>query len=208
MDQEFLPVAIMIAVGVAAAVAIIAFIRRRGQRLHDRLGPAFELGTSKPLRLFGAGIEGLYRGYSSQYVIQYASQHDRGGAGLRCDATSAITWSAERPRPGTRLLVTIGVLKDIETGDPELDQNFRFTSSDGGSLRSLVAIDSVRRALLQLGASENFESVRVRADRVDFKWSPRAAALDEDSDTLGRRLHAAIELMVACGLPPRLHAPS
>jgi hypothetical protein len=152
-------------------------------------------------------VEGLYQGYFSRYTIQQASQYDRGGAMLRVDAISSQKWSAQRSQPGTGLLVTLGVLKDVEVGHAELDQHFRFTADDGDALRGLFGIDRVREALLRFANTTNADSVSVREDRLDFKWSPRSAELDEDPEVLRERLTVAIELTTAVGAPPRLAAP-
>ena len=42
----------------------------------------------------------------------------------------------------------------------------------------------------------------VRAARADLKWSPRRPELDENPETLRRRLSAAVDLLAACGCPP------
>ena len=59
-----------------------------------------------------------------------------------------------------------------------------------------------------LAASENFESVRVRSDRVDVRWSPRMKALDEDPEALRRRLEYTTNLLVALGYTPTHHPPT
>ena len=207
MDPQLLPFAALAIVVAGFATVLVLVLRRRSRTLLERLGPAFELGTSRPVRPFGAGVEGLYLGYFSRYTVQQASQYDRGGAMLRVDATSSQKWSAQRSQPGTGLLVTLGVLKDVEVGHAELDQHFRFTADDGDALRGLFGVDSVREALLRFANTTNAESVTVREDRFDLKWSPRSAELDEDPEVLRERLTVAIELTTATGAPPRLEAP-
>jgi hypothetical protein len=207
MDPQLLPFALLAIVVAGFAAVIVFIIRRRSGALLEKLGPAFELGTSRPARPFGAGVEGLYQGYFSRYTVQQASQYDRGGAMLRVNATSSQKWSAQRSQPGTGLLVTLGVLKDVEVGDAQLDRHFRFTADDSEALRGLFRLDRVREAVLRFANTANAESVSVREDRVDLKWSPRSAELDEDPEVLRDRLTVAIELTTATGAPPRLAAP-
>ena len=100
------------------------------------------------------------------------------------------------------MLAKFGLLKDFEIGDRELDEHFRFTADEEGSLRSIFGTETVRDAMHVLTASENFESIRVRPERVDVKWSPRMPQLDEDPETLRTRLEFVVTLVFACGYPP------
>jgi hypothetical protein len=208
MDPELIPLAVTAAVVILTLTVVATVLRKKGRRLAERLAPAFELGTSRPAGPLGIGVDGLYRGYSCRYLVRLASQYDRGGATLKLDATSPFSWSAERSQAGTRLLVSLGVLRDLEVGDEELDERLRFAADDVGALLGLIGTASFRSALLELVSTENFESVRVRTERLEVMWSPRAAQLDEDPEALRGRLEAAVDLLTAAGSPPRLRAPS
>ena len=105
-------------------------------------------------------------------------------------------------------MAKLGLLKDFEIGDRELDEHFRFAADEEGYLRSIFGVEAVRDAMHVLAASENFESVHVRPERVDVKWSPRMPRLDEDPETLRTRLEFVTTLMVACGYPPAHHPPT
>ena len=111
------------------AVALFMLVKKGRQRA-EKLGVAFDLGTSKPAGVLGSAVDGLYSGYSCRYQIQYPSQYDRGGATLRFAITSPHQWSAEVTKPGTRMLAKFGLLKDFEIGDRELDEHFRFTADE------------------------------------------------------------------------------
>ena len=58
-----------------------------------------------------------------------------------------------------------------------------------------------------LTASENFESIRVRPERMDVKWSPRMPQLDEEPETLRIRLEFVATLVFACASPPAAQQP-
>lgn len=190
----------IVAVPVAAATVIHRIARRR----RERLAPAFELGTCRGAGPLGTIVEGLYRGYSCRYAVQHASQYNPGGASVRLAATSPVAWSAQLADAGSRLMVKVGLLKDVEVGADEFDQRLRFTAEEEGALRSLVGTETVRSALGALLASPNFAAVRVRADRLEARWVPRSPSLDEDPEVLRFRLEAVVTLAGACGCSPRL----
>ena len=203
MDPEIAKLALVVAI-LAGGLAIALFLLlKKGRRRAEKVGVAFELGTSKPAGVLGSAVDGLYRGYSCRYQIQYPSQYDRGGANLRFAVTSPHQWSAEVAKPGTRMMAKFGLLKDFEIGDRELDEHFRFAADEEGSLRSVFGTEAVRDAIHVLTASENFESVRVRTERIDVRWSPRMPRLDEEPDTLRIRLEFVTALTLACGYPPQ-----
>ena len=207
MAQEYLPLALVVALLASGLALAVYLLVRTGRRRAEKLGVAFELGSSKPAGLLGSAADGLYRGYACRYQIQYPSQYDRGGATLRLMVSSPHQWTTEVAKPGTRLLTRFGLLKDLEIGDRELDEHFRFAADDESALRSLFATETVRDAMHVLAASENFESVRVRPQRVDIRWSPRMPKLDEEPEALRARLEFATALVTACGYPPAHRPP-
>ena len=202
MDSEIAKLALVVAVLAGGLAVVLFMLVKKGRVRAEKLGVAFELGTSKPAGVLGGAMDGLYRGYSCRYQIQYPSQYDRGGSSLRIAITSPHQWSAEVTKPGTRMLAKFGLLKDFEIGDREMDEHFRFTADEEGSLRSVFGTETVRDAMHVLTASENFESIRVRLERVDVRWSPRTPRLDEEPETLRTRLEFTKTLILACGYPP------
>jgi hypothetical protein len=207
MDPDFPMIAVGVATLLAGFTLALVVLLGKGRRRAEKLAPAFELGTATPAGFLGSAVEGLYRGYSCRYQIQYASQYDRGGATLRVAAVPPHQWSVEIEKPGTRLLSRFGLLKDFEIGDRELDEHLRFAAIQEAELRSLFGSGGVRDAFHVLAASNNFESVRVRAGTFDVTWAPRAAKLDEEPEVLRARLEYVTTLIVACGYPPA-HPPA
>ena len=207
MDSEMAKLAVVVAVLTGGLAVALFMLVKKGRQRAEKLGVAFDLGTSKPAGVFGSAVDGLYRGYSCRYQIQYPSQYDRGGSSLRFAITSPHQWSAEVAKPGTRILARFGLLKDFEIGDRELDEHFRFTADEEASLRSIFGTETVRDAMHVLTASENFESIRVRPERMDVKWSPRMPQLDEEPETLRIRLEFVATLVFACAYPPAAQQP-
>lgn len=204
MIEEHLPIVLGVAGLAAGLFVLVLFLRHNGRGRLERLSPAFELGTSRAAGPFGTVVEGLYRGFSCRYTIQHASQYNPGGASLRFDLVGPHRWSAEVANPGAQLMLKLGVLKGFEVGDSELDGRLRFSASDDGSLRALFGGEAVRHAMLNLAASENFRWLRVRQDRAEAKWTPRATRLDEDSGVLRTRLQEVTVLLEACAYAPRV----
>ena len=194
-----------VALAVALGLGVVTLILRHlARRRRERLAPAFELGTCRGVGPLGTVVEGVYRGYTCRYAVQHASQYNPGGASIRLAAASAVRWSAQVADVGSRLMVKVGLLKDVEVGADEFDQRLRFTAEDEGALRSLVGTEAMRTALGALLASPNFAAVQIRADRLDARWAPRSRSLDEDPEVLRSRLEAVVTLAGACGCSPRL----
>jgi hypothetical protein len=103
-------------------------------------------------------------------------------------------------------MVSVGILQDLEIGDPDLDQRLRFTAEDETGLRSLFGSDYVRTAFREVLATENFATVRCRMDRLETRWAPRSRRLDEDGEILRKRLEVVVGLATACGYMPRMSA--
>jgi hypothetical protein len=193
----------LVAAGILAIVAIgLVLVRRHSQRLHHRLAPAFELGTTRRASSLPPTVEGLFQGYTCRYGIEQRSQYSAGGATLRVRAASPLRWGASRKGPGSALLASIGILRDLAIGDDELDARLRLSAGDAPMLMSLLGQQRTRAALRALADTEGFASISVRAARADLKWSPRRPELDESPDVLRRRLSAAVDLLSACGCPP------
>jgi len=204
MDPDLLKM-VTVAVALILGLGVMATVLRfKGRRRLERLGRAFELGTSRSEGFFKTRVGGIYRGYSCSLMIQHASQYDRGGAALRVGASSPHCWSAEISNPGARLMVKVGLFKDLDVGDSFLDERLRFSAEDEASLTSIFGTETVRVAMQRLVGSENFESIHTHEDRVDVKWSPRDAALDEDPDVLRTRLDLVTDFVAACSYSPRL----
>jgi hypothetical protein len=197
--------AALVALAILAVIVIaVVLVRRSGRNRLERLGPAFELGTVRPAGPLGTGVEGGYRGFQCRYTVEHASQYSPGGANLRAHALSVHRWSAGLSDFGARLMVQVGILKDLEIGDQELDSRLRFSGADPGAVAAVFGQQSARQAMRVLADTDNFQSVSVRDDRVDVKWVPRRAELDEDPEVLRVRLEALVGLLVACGSTPRL----
>jgi len=129
----------LIAAGVLAIVAIgLALMRRHSQRLHVRLAPAFELGTTSRASTVPPAVEGLFQGYTCRYGIEQRSQYSAGGATLRVRAASPLKWSAARKGPGSALLASVGILRDLAIGDDEIDRRLRISAGDAPMLMSLL----------------------------------------------------------------------
>jgi hypothetical protein len=205
MDPQITKLVLVTALLTGGLALTLYILVSKGRQRTERLRDAFELGTARSAGFLGGAIDGLYRGYSCRYQVQYASQYDRGGASLRVSAVSPHRWTAELAKPGSRLLARFGLLRDFEIGDRELDEHLRFTSDEEASLRSLFGTEAVRDALHVLAGSENFKSVRARNEKVDVRWSPRMPRLDEDPEELRARLEYVTALVQACGYSPAHH---
>ncbi len=194
--------ALLVAALAAVALVAVAAYRRASRRRLEALAAAFDMGTTRVVGLFGTGIEGLSHGYHCRYGIEHASQYNPGGATLRVRASSPLQWSAGVAEFGTRLMVRLGVLRDMRIGDDDLDQRLRFSSSDVGALLGLFGHDRTRITMRALAATAHFSSLTVRADRTDVRWAPRRPDLDEDPAVARARIAAALELLTACGGAP------
>lgn len=204
MTFDDLFAAVAVAIVLAGVTVAVVLLRRSARKRHEQLSPAFELGTSRMVGPFGMTLEGLYRGYTCRYTLQPASQNNPGGATVRIYVTGAPRWSAELTTAGTKLMVRMGLMKDLVIGDPDLDSSLRFAADDESVLRSTFAIEAVRTAFRTVIETLNFAGVRSSADRVEVRWVPRQRDLDENVEVLRHRLEVAVNLVAGCGYPPRL----
>ena len=203
LDQSTIITLAAVAAGALVAV-LVAVARSQARRQFERLAPAFELGTAHRVGLVPPSVEGLFQGYTFRYTVEARSQYSAGGALLRTRVSSPLEWSASLQDAGSRLLVSVGILKDMDIGDDELDRRLRFAASDPSSLKALLGQTRTREALRALAAGQGFASVQIRPQRVDLKWAPRQPELDEDPDALRGRMAAAVTLLSACGYPPHM----
>jgi hypothetical protein len=208
MDTDILVVSLAALAVVFLLGGFAAYVRHSGRKRLDTLSPAFELGTTRLVGPLGNTVEGLYQGYTCRYTVRHPTQHDRGGANIRLFASSPHSWSAEVDTPGSRFFVKVGLLKDLEIGDHDLDQRLRFSASDESAVRSIFGVGGVRTAMHALADSENFAGVGTREGRIDVKFEPRAPELDDDPEALRARLDLAVALVVACGYPPAHRPPT
>ncbi len=147
MNSEFFPAIVFALTGMVVLAVIATVLRRKAQRRLETLGPAFELGTARRAAPLSNGVVGVYRGYNCRYLIQHQSQYDRGGAVLRLGLYSPQRWSAEQLNAGSRMLIRVGLAKDFEVGDQELDEHFRFSTDSEGDLQSVFSIEKVRETM-------------------------------------------------------------
>jgi len=194
---------------IAAAVIVIAIVakvmtRRAGRRRLEKLAPAFELGTTRLAGMFGNSVEGLFLGYTCRYTIETPSQYNPGGATLRLSATNTLQWSASVEDFGSRLMARFGIVKDVQIGDGELDGLLRFSSSDEIALVGLFGQERTRTAIRRLATGEAFNSITIRADRVEVKWTPRLPQLDEEPEAVRARVEQVVDLLTNVGSSPTM----
>jgi len=206
MTTDDLLAATAIAVVLSGLGVAIGLFRKSGQARFELLAPAFELGTCRKIGPWGAALEGLFQGYSCRYIIQPASQNNPGGAVLRVAITGGVPWSAEMPGAGTRLMIRMGILQDLEIGEPDLDSSLRFAAGDENALRNLFGSTQVRASFRRITEGENLAGVRVTPHRFEIRWAPRNRDLDEDVGVLRQRLENAVGSVAACRYPPRFEA--
>ena len=113
MDTEIAKLAFVVAALAGGLTIVLFLLVSRGRQRAEKMGVAFDLGTSKPAGFLGTAVGGIYRGYSCRYQIQYPSQYDRGGSILRFAVTSPHQWSAEVAKPGKRIFTKFCLLKDF-----------------------------------------------------------------------------------------------
>ncbi len=201
------PLPFIVVVAVAVLVLALSIHRKRYRVLET----AFEPGSAVVRMLW---IEGRWSGFSFRYGIQERSQNSPGGARLTALVMAPGKWRAVKVRGGAQLaelaaagLVRLGVLKDVEVGDPVLDRELRIAGADVQNLAIALKTGSVRKSLYALVAMTNFHSIDVRTDRVAVQFRPRAKGLDENVDVLRERMTALATLLSALGYSPTFSAP-
>ncbi len=189
----------------AAVVAVAAAIQRRRYR---PLAAAFEPGSSV-VRAFS--VEGRWSGYLMRCTLQERTQSSPGGMRLVVPVLAPFRWRAVAVGRGERLLemaalglIQLGLLRDVEVGDPVLDRVLRFAAEHPQNLAVAFQSQSVRAAMRRLLALPNFRSLDVRRNRASVQFQPRTRALDENPEVLRARMTAVAELLSAVGCSPAL----
>lgn len=195
----------------AAAVAVLVFALAMYRRRYRSLETAFEPGSVVMRMLW---IEGRWSGFSFRYGLQERTQHSPGGARLTALVMAPGKWRAVKVTGGAQLaelaaagLVRLGVLEDVEVGDPVLDRELRIAGADVQNLAIALKTVSVRESLYDLVAMTNFHSIDVRRDRVAVQFRPRAKGLDDSADVLRDRMTTLARLLSALGYSPTFAAP-
>ncbi|MFC1679046.1 hypothetical protein ACFL2T_02420, partial [Elusimicrobiota bacterium] len=107
---------------------------------------------------YGAKASGLWRGTRIELVLQELREFSsRDGHGipssfldvfLECPA--GLEFIASRESMAKRAGKRLGLIKDVETGDPQLDKAFVFKSQDPEALKQIIRKPEFKAALLSL----------------------------------------------------------
>ncbi len=202
IDPSVVPIVAAVVAVLAIGVIVVLATRFQRRRLAE-LEPLFEPGSVRLGRL-ASGIEGRLRGYPCRYAVQHRSQYSPGGASLRIGVVAPHGWTARAEGVLSRALAGLGLSRDLELGDAELDRRLRFAASSTSELLSALGTDSARAAISRLAEGPGFQSLRVRSERIDLRWAPFDRARDLGLESVRRRFADALDLVVAIGYPPRV----
>jgi hypothetical protein len=186
---------------VAAGIVLVVARVSQDRRLRG-LASCFEVGTFAISGTVARWARGRVEGFECRYRIVARDRNDPGGARLRVAALARLAWQATRSNAVSRVMVRVGLMKDVEIGDPGLDETLRFSATDGGGLKGALADARAREALRRLAATDNFYSATCDGDGLTVRWRPRARAVDENPDVVTRRIAASLLLLSALGCAP------
>ncbi len=202
---------LMAAGGLAVGVAVLLVARRRLASRLRALEGAFEPASAQVSGLIPTAITGRWQGYAFRYTLQMRSNNSPGGATATSPVRAPFDWRAVVVGHGPRTvnlamlgLQQLGLLKDVEVGDPDLDRRLRFSAKDPQELTVAFGTTGVRRAMSRLLELKNFRSVAITKGKLTAAWTPRDPALDEDVATVRARLSALVNLASALGCSPLL----
>jgi len=198
----------VLALGLLLAVAVIAVAAALQRRRYRALVAAFEPGSCV-VRAFS--VEGRWGGYLMRCTLQQRTQNSPGGMRLVVPVFAPSKWRAVAVGRGGQLveiaalgLIHLGLLRDVEVGDPVLDSALRFAAEDPQNLAVMFQSESVRGAMRRLLALPNFRSLDVRRNRASVQFQPASKALDENPEVLRTRMTAVAGLLSAVGCSPAL----
>lgn len=186
---------------VAAGIVLVVARVVQDRRLRG-LAPSFEAGTFAVTGFLTRWATGRVEGFECRYRVVDRNRNDPGGARLGVAARVPFHWQATRSSAASRAMVRIGVLHDVEIGEPQLDEALRFTAPDGVALKAALADLAAREALARLAATANFMAVSCDARGAVVRWRPRARGVDERPEVVAERIAAGLGLARALGWSP------
>lgn len=207
---ETLPLLGLAAVLAATVVALIVSLRGpvRGLR---KVEPAFDPGSTRMSGVLIRWLEGRSHGFAFRYRLQSASSNSPGAALLETRVLAPFDWKAVEVGHGSQLvnlgtlaLVQLGLLRDAEIGEPDLDRRMRFAATSEMDLAVAFGGETPRAALRRLADTANFRGIAVHRGRCRIQWSPRDASLDDSPGTVRERMALASNLLTSLGISPGL----
>jgi len=194
-----------LAVGAVTAVTFLG----KDRRALRRAAGAFEPGSATVRGAIAASVAGCRGGYRWQYRLVPRTNTGPSSAQLTTRVSPRFDWKAELVGGGPWLVdlgkllaAQVGVLRDVEVGDPVLDRRFRFAASDPEELQRAFTGGGAREALLALAATQRFRAIIVRKGTCTVSWSPKDRSSDGSVEGLRARLDAVASVLTACGFAP------
>ncbi len=210
LPPEALPFLGLVAALAATAVFLILGLRGSARRLR-KVEPAFEPGSARLCGVLARWLEGRSLGFQFRYRLQPATSNSPGAALLTARVVAPFDWKATEvghgPQVvnlGTLALVQLGILRDVDIGDPELDRRLRFAAVNEMDLVVAFGGQPPRIALQRLVDTANFRGITIHKGHCRIQWAPRDASLDESPEVVRERLGRTVNLLTALGISPGL----
>jgi hypothetical protein len=208
LPPEALPFLGLVAALAATAVFLILGLSGSARCLR-KVEPAFEPGSARLCGVLSRWLEGRSLGFQFRYRLQPATSNSAGAALLTARVVAPFDWKAAEvghgPQVvnlGTLALVQLGILRDVDIGDPELDRRLRFATVNEMDLVVAFGGQPPRTALQRLVDTANFRGITIHKGRCRIQWAPRDASLDESPEVVRDRLGRTVNLLTALGISP------
>ena len=195
-------IGIVLAVILLIALVVLPVARLVQKRRLQPLEPIFEPGTFRLAGFVPVWAEGRIEGYHCRYRIVDRSKNSPGGARLEIGVVAPFPWEAARTNAVSRTLSSLGMMRDFEIGDSQLDEELRFAAAYPDVLGALFRIDTAREALRRLVAGDAFAGIAARHGELRVRWQPRRRGVDEDPEAVRRRISETIGVATALSYPP------
>ena len=202
-DLANLKPGILIAGILLLGLVVVPLVRMVQRRRLQPLEPIFEPGTFRLAGFAPVWAEGRVEGYPCRYRVVDRGKNSPGGARLELGVVAPFPWHASPANVLTRALANVGVMRDLEIGDPQLDERLRFTAAEPERLAGQFRVDTAREALRRLAGGEAFAGIGTSDGALSVRWQPRRRGIDENPEAVRRRISETIGVATALSYAPR-----
>jgi hypothetical protein len=161
--------------GTVLAVIIVIFYQRRKQnKTLTRMGQA--LGAVKSGRVMSAEFEGTEYRYEHYAGSRNAPSYFR----IFVDCPSSGEFKIAREKGFDRFGKSIGIAREIQTGDPDFDDQF-YIMTDTVDFTSAYLMDGQKRQDIRTITSFGFNEILHDGKSLEARWTPFKLKEDLDS---------------------------
>ena len=181
------------------AAAILFFVfwaaRRYNRNRMAVLAEVLDERSGEARGWFSFTLAGHFNGREAEFRLTPGSKNSPPKLHTRLKCAAPMVFSVSREGVGARFAKALHLMKDVDVGDPVLDERYVFSTQDPEIFAEWVKEPEVKEAIMSLMDLRNMDrldlkdgqlqALRVRFDKEDLQ-PPHARAVLERLDALAR----------------------